>query len=200
VVVSLNFYFVSFTYMSSFKIISVTGAHSGVGKTSLCSILLNNLKGFGAIKFTRTELYSSVIDDPEIIAEKNKDTAVLSESGAERVVWIKSPADELEHALDMAIGKMVGLCGVVIEGNSPLGFLNPDLIIFVIGSDGEIKPTALKVSENADMIVFNADNSISYPPSVLNLLHNNVNLFRMDVKEKTGEIDKFISHVKKYIK
>jgi molybdopterin-guanine dinucleotide biosynthesis protein len=186
--------------MASFKIISVTGAHSGVGKTSLCAILLNNFKGFGAIKFTRTELYTSVIDDPEILAEKNKDTAVLSESGAERVVWIKSPADELEHALDMAIGKMSGLRGVVIEGNSPLGFLAPDLTIFVIGSDGEIKPSALNVSEKADMIVFNAGNSISYPPSVLNLLQNNVNLFRMNVKEKTGEIDKFISHVKKYIK
>lgn len=185
--------------MSSFKIISVTGAHSGVGKTSICSILLNNLKGFGAIKFTRTNLYSSVIDDPSILAEKNKDTAVLSESGAERVVWIKSPADALEHALDIAIGKMIGLRGVIVEGNSPLGFLDPDLIIFVIGSDGEIKPSALKVSENADTIVFNAGNSISYPPSVLNLLQNNVNLFRMNVKEKTGEIDKFIAHIKKYI-
>ena len=183
-----------------FKIISVTGAHSSVGKTSLCSILLNNLEGFGAIKFTKSELYASVIDDPGIIAETNKDTAVLSEAGAERVVWIKSPVSELENALDIALGKMSGLRGVIVEGNSPLGFLKPDLIIFVIGKDGEIKPSALAIGEKADIIVFNAGNDISYPPSVLNLLQNNVNLFRMDMKEKTGEIDKCTSHVKKYIK
>ena len=185
--------------MSSFKIISVTGAQSGAGKTSLCAILLDNFKGFGAIKYTKTDLYVSVIDDTEILNQKNKDTAVLSESGAERVIWIKSPADELEHALDMAIEKMAGLRGVIVEGNSPLGFLTPDLTIFVIGRDGEIKPSAIKVSGKADMIVYNAGNGISYPPSVLNLLQNNGNLFRMNVKEKTGEIDKFISHVKKYI-
>jgi molybdopterin-guanine dinucleotide biosynthesis protein len=183
-----------------FKIISVTGAHSGVGKTSMCAILLNNIKGFGAIKFTKSELYASVIDDPGIIAEKNKDTAVLSEAGAERVVWIKSPVSELENALDIALGKMTGLRGVIIEGNSPLGFLNPDLIIFVIGKDGEIKPSALEIGEKADIIVFNAGKDISCPPIVQNLLQNNANLFRMDMKEKTGEIDKCTSHVKKYIK
>ena len=47
----------------SLKIISVTGAHSGVGKTTLCSILFENLNGFGGIKFTKTSLYTSVIDD-----------------------------------------------------------------------------------------------------------------------------------------
>jgi len=185
--------------MSSFKIVSVTGAHSGVGKTSLCSILLHHLKGFGAIKFTKTALYVSVIDDHDIITHKNKDTAVLSEAGAERVVWIKSPADELDHALDRAIGMMNGLRGVIIEGNSPLNFLKPDLIIFVIGYDGEMKRSALKACKKADVVVVNAGNSISYPPSLLNLLHNNVILFRINVKEQTGEIDKFITHVKKYI-
>jgi molybdopterin-guanine dinucleotide biosynthesis protein len=138
-----------------FKIISVTGAHSGVGKTSLCAILLNHFRGFGAIKYTKTDLYVSVLDDPAIISHKNKDTAVLSESGAERVVWVKSPADELEHALDIAIRKMTGLHGVIIEGNSPLAYLDPDVIIFVIGSTGEIKPSALNVSGKADMIVLN---------------------------------------------
>jgi len=181
------------------KIISVTGAHSGVGKTSLCAILLHHFKGLGAVKYTKTALYVSVIDDPDILSHKNKDTAVLSESGAERVVWIKSPADELEHALDIALGKMTGLRGVIIEGNSPSGYLDPDVIIFVIGSDGEIKPSARNISEKADMIVVNTGDSSSCPPSALNLLHDNVILFRMNVKEKTGEIDKFITHIKKYI-
>lgn len=185
--------------MLSFIIISVTGAHSGVGKTSLCSLLLKNLKGFGAIKYTKTDLYASVIDDPEVIKQKNKDTAVLSESGAERVVWIKSPAEELEHALGIAISKMSGLRGVIIEGNSPAGFLRPDVAIFVIGHDGEVKPSARKLCEKADVIVLNGSGSNASLPPVLNLLQKNVHLFRMNVKEKTGEIDKFITHIKKYV-
>jgi molybdopterin-guanine dinucleotide biosynthesis protein len=185
--------------MSSFLIISVTGAHSGVGKTSLCSLLLKNLNGFGAIKYTKTDFYASVIDDPAIIKQENKDTAVLSESGAERVVWIRSPAEELEHALGIAISRMSGLRGVIIEGNSPAGFLKPDVTIFVIGHNGEIKPSALKVGETADVIVLNGSGSNASLPPVLNLLQKNVNLFRMNVKEKTGEIDKFITHIKKYV-
>jgi len=185
--------------MGDFKIISVTGAHSGVGKTSLCSILLKNLKGFGAIKYTKTVLYSSVIDAPELIQQKDKDTAVLSESGAERVVWIQSPPDELEHALDIAMGTMRGLSGVVIEGNSPLNFLEPDLIVFVVGTDGVVKPSARDALNRADLIVVNIKNTAVALCSALNMFKNNVIVFKINVKDETGEIDKFIAHVKKYI-
>ena len=54
-----------------FIIISVTGAHSSIGKTTLCSILLKNLKGFGAVKFTKTPLYTSVIEDYDTIMQKD---------------------------------------------------------------------------------------------------------------------------------
>jgi len=76
---------------NNLKIISVTGAHSQVGKTTLASIILNNIQDFGAIKFTKTSLFTSVTDEPGIILENNKDTAVLSEAGAKKVYWIQSP-------------------------------------------------------------------------------------------------------------
>jgi molybdopterin-guanine dinucleotide biosynthesis protein len=182
-----------------FKIISVTGAHSGVGKTTLCAILLKNLRHFGAIKYTKSEFYTSLTDNADIIMEKNKDTAILSESGAERVVWIQSPKDGLGNALDIALGKMNGLQGVVVEGNSPSGCLSPDLIMFVLGKDGDIKESAAGVMESANVIVYNAEEDVTPPPSVYEMTLNDARIFRIDLLRQSGEIDKCITHVKKYI-
>lgn len=181
-----------------FKIISVTGAHSKVGKTTLCSILLENLKGFGAIKFTKTPFYTSVVDDPETIMKKDKDTAVMSGSGAEKVIWIKSPGRGLNDALSIAISKMNGLRGIVVEGNSPVDFLRPHLLIFIIGKDGHIKPSALRVSKRADVVIINSDKHIADPSFLGPFVKKNVKVFCMDLINRTGEIDKFLAFTKKY--
>lgn len=184
----------------AFKIILVTGAHSAVGKTTLCSILLQSLIGFGAIKFTKTPFYASVIDDENILKQEGKDTAVFLESGAERVVWIQSPHDGLEDALNVALNKMTELKGVVVEGNSPAGFLKPRLTIFVIGEDGEIKPSALKLAEKADVIIINSEKQIKDPPFLPPLLPEHTKVFWIDLINKKGEIDKFLDYIKEYIK
>ncbi len=181
-----------------FKIISVTGAHSKVGKTTLCSILLENLKGFGAIKFTKTPFYTSVVDDPVTIMKKDKDTAVMSGSGAEKVIWIKSPGRGLNDALNIAISKMNGLRGIVVEGNSPVDFLRPHLLIFIIGKDGHIKPSALRVSKRADVVIINSDKHIADPSFLGPFVKKNVKVFCMDLINRTGEIDKFLAFTKKY--
>jgi len=179
--------------MKGFKIISVTGAHSGVGKTTLCAILLRTLKGFGAIKYTRTHLYTSVTDDAELITQKDKDTALMYSAGAEKVVWIRSPSDSLSGALDIALSKMYGLKGVVIEGNSPVKFLNPDLIIFVMAEDHKIKPSAQDIKKKAHVIVINTENK------GLKVHGQETPVFRIDLRKTTGEIDKFLEYIKEYI-
>ena len=181
------------------KIISVTGAHSKVGKTSLCALLLKNLNGFGAIKFTKSPLYTSVIDDPEVISQKDTDTAIMSGAGAERVVWVRSSGSELEAALHVAISKMEGLKGVVIEGNSPVHFLDSDLIIFIIGQDREIKTSAAEVSSKADIVIINTDknmHNLEVPDPVQSRV---VQTFRMSLFDNHGEIDKFLAYIKQYI-
>jgi molybdopterin-guanine dinucleotide biosynthesis protein len=183
-----------------FTIISVTGAHSKVGKTTLCSILLNNLRGYGAIKFTKTPLYTSVTDDPDIILQEGKDTAIMSRAGADKVVWIQSGGSELEDALHIAMNRMEGLKGVVVEGNSPVNFLNPDLIIFIVGDDGHIKPSARDVGEKADIIVINSPNKREDPSFPDFLPQNNAQIFRIDLIKKEGEIDKFLAYTEQYTK
>ena len=177
---------------SKFRIISVTGAHSGVGKTTLCSILLKHLGGFGAIKFTKSSVYTSISDSTSVIRQEGKDTAIMSEAGAEKVVWIKSPGDDLEHALDIAIGKMTGCRGVIVEGNSPADYLNTDLAIFVISSDGEIKPSAEKMLRKSDIVVVNCkkrDEGLSFKGTQ--------EVFKIDLDEKSGEVALFLSSVEK---
>lgn len=178
--------------MSKFRIISVTGAHSKVGKTALCSILLNNLNGFGAIKFTKTALYAKVIDDPVIITQKDTDTGIMSEAGAGKVAWIQSPAEKLKEPLDIALGNMTGLKGVIVEGNSPAVCMEPDLLIFIIGDDGLIKPSALELSKKADIIIMSVPEDVPLPDVALP--DKAVN-FRIDLARKEGEIDKLIAHI-----
>lgn len=185
--------------MPKFKIISVTGAHSKVGKTTLCSILLKNLKGFGAIKFTKTSLYAKVIEDPEIITQKNTDTGIMSEAGAKKVIWVQSPSEKLGDSLNIAMGKMTGLEGVVVEGNSPVDFIDPNLIVFIIGEDGQIKPTAMELSKKADVIIMSTPKDVEDPPLPDSIPLENKEVFRIDLIEEKGEIDKFITHVKNII-
>ena len=181
------------------KIISVTGAHSRVGKTTLCSILLNEFRGFGAIKFTKTPLYASLTDDIKILNQKGKDTGIFLESGAERVIWIQSPYYELENILKTALGRMADLEGVVIEGNSPVDFLNPHLIIFIIGVDGEIKPSALEVSKKADIIIINSEKHVKKLSFLSAVGRKGAKVFYIDLLNKKGELDKFLCFVKEKI-
>jgi molybdopterin-guanine dinucleotide biosynthesis protein len=187
--------------MSSQKpfIISVTGAHSSVGKTSLCTILLKELKGFGAIKFTKTSLYTALIDDINILNREGKDTALFLESGAQRVIWIQSPYRKLKGVLDVAVSRMRDLQGFIVEGNSPVDFLNSHLIIFIIGSKGEIKPSASGISKRADIVVVNSSKKPETLPFLSTLGRKGRKVFWIDLIEKKGEINEFFSCVKEEV-
>jgi len=187
----------------SLRIISVTGAHSSVGKTTLCSLLLRNLHNFGAIKFTKNSMFTSISDDPETISVKGKDTAVMSDAGAKKVIWIQSPYDGLQECLDIALSKMQGLKGVVVEGNSPVDFINPDIHIFIIGPEGNIKESADSAIKKANVIVINAekipDNTDAYLSHIKAERFEGKEIFWIDLVNIRGEIDKILTFVEKML-
>ncbi len=145
-------------------IIGVAGAHSGAGKTVYASLILRRFAEWGAIKCTKTGLYCSLVDDRETLMEEGKDTRRMIDAGAERVLWVQSPPSDLGDVLPMAVGRLSDLKGIVVEGNSAIEFLSPDIIIFIFGSDArKIKADARDILHKADVVVFEGDIPLELP-------------------------------------
>lgn len=134
-------------------IIGIAGAHSGSGKTIVACEILKNIKGLSAIKYTKSMIYSSIIDSPSILSEKGKDTARMLKAGAEKVLWIQSPPQELESLINTAINMLISYKGIIIEGNSAVKSAPLDILIFVLGDFNKIKPGADVLMKKADIIV-----------------------------------------------
>lgn len=171
--------------MSSPIIIGIGGACSSSGKTTIASALIKELtnkcindekssqapslsmsmistkKRWGAIKYTKTEFYSSIIDDPDILNEPDKDTCRFIDAGAQEVLWIQSPPENLHEVIPLALDRLYHLDGIIIEGNSAIEFVKPDVIVFVSCRDGlEIKPSGWKILQNAQIIIISEDSQL----------------------------------------
>ncbi|MFN3479750.1 MAG: hypothetical protein ACK415_05110 [Thermodesulfovibrionales bacterium] len=136
-------------------IIGIGGSHSKSGKTSLAVALLNRLEGWGAIKYTKTAIYSSIIEDGDILSVKGKDTRRFMDSGAKAVLWVQSPASGLNEVMPLAMDKLSHLEGIIVEGNSAIEFLKPDIIIFIAEKDSSrIKESGKRILDSADIIYY----------------------------------------------
>ena len=121
-------------------------------------MILKRLKGWGAIKYTKTSLYSSITDDVKILSEKGKDTKRLLDSGAERVLWVQSPYSELGEILPIAVERLSDLKGIIVEGNSAIEFLKPDMVIFISEAEaGRSKKSAEKILPMADVVIYDKE-------------------------------------------
>ena len=135
------------------KIVVISGAHKGVGKTTLVCQILKGLKGFGAIKTTVSKENISVTSKNEAIEVPGKDTALLKEAGAEKVVLVSSPRKDLGWSLKVALGMVSGCKGVIIEGTSVLDYIKPDVAILIKAKRKEIKPSARRALKKVDLII-----------------------------------------------
>lgn len=146
--------------------IGIGGAYSGSGKTTKASEIIKHLithspfypftdvPKIGVIKYTKTAFYSSVIDDITVLRQENKDTRRLIDAGAELALWVQSPADKLHDVMPIAADKLSHLDIIIIEGNSAIEFLKPDIVVFIAGADeGRIKTSAHQIRKQADIII-----------------------------------------------
>lgn len=152
-------------------IIGIGGAHSKVGKTKVACKLLERLNDWGAIKFTKTSLYSSIIDSPEVLRQEGKDTRRLLDAGAENVLWVKSSPHEINETLKIAVERLFSLNGIIIEGNSAVDILKPEIVVFV-SKDKELKKGAERILKKADVIIFD-ENLPSGTPKYAKRFHIN---------------------------
>jgi molybdopterin-guanine dinucleotide biosynthesis protein len=155
------------------KVVCVTGATSGVGKTTLAEKLLSRLSNWAACKVTacvggkehrcprgKSETcgvcaslrQNYVIEEADdIINMPGTDTGRLLSAGAMKVLWIKSKPAYLHTAIDTVMKRLQGFDGVVFEGNHALKNLVPDLAVMVLSADGRYKRSAKQVIDRIDL-------------------------------------------------
>lgn len=171
--------------------IGIGGGYSGAGKTHVAACLLDILRGWGAIKYTRTSLYSCITDDPAVLSEQGKDTRRFLDAGAAKVIWVQSPPAELAVVLPMALDMLSSLKGVLIEGNSAINVLHPDIIIFVCGKNSErFKDSAYKILLSSQAVVYDITPPDGAPESAKKFRKEQINDllgFIRDLVEAHGE-------------
>ncbi len=152
-------------------LIGIGGSRSGAGKTTVAVALLKYLTGhasrinsllhrmgrhghgWGAIKYTKTAFHTSITDDISILNQKDKDTRRFIDAGAKEVLWVQSPAKELLKILLSAVGRLSSLDAIIIEGNSAIEFLKPDIVIFINAVDKTVKATSRAIQRQADIVI-----------------------------------------------
>lgn len=137
------------------EIIVISGEAHNVGKTTVASLVIKNLKGrVSAIKTSIHEGVERVVSaEQERIQQVGTDTAFLQASGADPVVFLQTDAEHLREDLEKAQGLAGEPDYLVIEGNRVLDYLNPDLIIYVTREGSEAKPSAAQAEAKADILV-----------------------------------------------
>ena len=152
------------------KIIAFSGFSSNVGKTTLVCEVLRRLPGWEAIKLTRGHYRSCgrdpagccvsdlIRDEPVIRSgreanyETGKDTGLFWDAGAANVHWVIVKDDQVERGITEALA-LVKAEGVVIEGNSFLEYVTPDLAVMCARAEGgQIKPSARRALSKSDLL------------------------------------------------
>jgi hypothetical protein len=148
--------------------VSITGAHSNAGKTTIAERLLRVLHGrWAAVKYTKTAFYTSVLSSEATLKEDGKDTARLLDAGAAFVKWVQAPYQELGEAIGLALGGIEDVDGIVVEGNSPMDFIDFDCIVFTFGEDiSHIKESAKKALQKAHVVLIRENSTLTQLPEM----------------------------------
>jgi hypothetical protein len=152
--------------------IVVIGGHTrNIGKTSVMCRLLAAFpeNRWTAIKITQfghgicsangESCECEIEDHPVAISEERNSNSGTDSSrylgaGAARSVWVRTRQGQLAEAMPRIRREIAAATNVVIESNSVLRFLRPDLYLAVLDTSiADFKPTALRYLDRADAIL-----------------------------------------------
>ncbi len=159
----------------------VVGGHSrNIGKTSVVAGLIRKLRDrkWTALKITQ---YGHGVcshhgeacgcetepEHPFALSEEYEpsrtDSGRFLAAGAERSFWLRTPMGELARA-KKTLDKLAGSGGnVIVESNSVLELLQPDLFLMVLDfSCQDFKPSSLRFMDRADAFIV-IDRGINVP-------------------------------------
>lgn len=159
----------------------VVGGHSrNLGKTSVVSGLIRNFHGFKwtAVKITQYGhgVCSHVgeacgceteAEHPFALSEEFEpgpsDSARFLAAGAKRSFWLRTPMGELARAQAMLHKILAQNPNVIIESNSVLELVRPDLFLMVLDfSCRDFKASSLRFMDRADAFLV-VDSGINVP-------------------------------------
>ena len=158
-------------YLPALKaVISVTGAASRAGKTTLVEALVPLLLRRGhqvtALKVTRSHTGEcprmhptcttcndltapfELVTESERIKVSGKDTGRYHAAGAQQVLWLQAQPADLREGLCHALSHITPGHVLVGEGNSFRENAEADLTLMALGSQIRLKPSANKVVEH----------------------------------------------------
>ena len=150
----------------------VIGGHSrNVGKTSVVAGLIAALPEFSwtAVKITQyghgicsadgepchcaTDDHTWAISE-ELERSGKSDTSRFLAAGAERAWWVRTRQGLLAEAMPGVRDRLAEAANVIVESNSVLKFLRPDLYIVVLDpATADFKPSAQQFLDRADAVV-----------------------------------------------
>jgi hypothetical protein len=150
----------------------VIGGHSrSVGKTSVVTGLISALRGLDwtAVKITQyghgicsangQACDCATADHSWAISEETdhsggSDTSRFLVAGARRALWVRTEQGRLAEAMPRLREKLVGAQNVIIESNSVLKFLRPDLYLTVLDpKNADFKNSAREFLDYADAVI-----------------------------------------------
>jgi hypothetical protein len=150
----------------------VIGGHSrSVGKTSVVAGLISALPEFGwtAVKITQyghgicsanggacdcaTSDHSWAISE-ERDRSGESDTSRFLVAGAVRALWVRTEQGRLAEAMPQLRTRIASATNVIIESNSVLKFLRPDLYLTVLDpATADFKNSAREFLDRADAVI-----------------------------------------------
>src|SRR5450432_239986 len=156
----------------------VIGGHSrNVGKTSVVAGLIAALREFNwtALKITQfghgicsadgkpcdcdtgDDHFRAVSDEKDLSGES--DTSRFLVAGARRSLWVRTRQGRLGEAMPDIERKIAGAENVIMESNSVIRFLRPDLYLTVLDADTEdFKDSAREFLDRADAVILHQSN------------------------------------------
>jgi hypothetical protein len=139
-------------------IVVVGGQSRNVGKTSVVEGLIRGLPEMRwmAIKVEP----SGETGGPGVAVSEEKDGARRTDSsrylaaGAVRSLWVRTRTDDLTDAMPLILKELEAAENVVIESNSILRFLQPDIYLSVLDPAGaDFKESAKQYLRRADAVL-----------------------------------------------
>ena len=158
------------------KLVVVGGHSRNIGKTSLAASVISATRELNWIALKITQFGHGIcssnghacgcsVDDPdhpfsvdrENDREGHSDTSRFLQAGAEEVYWVRTRVGDLERAMPCIRKVIEGRSNVLMESNSVLGFVKPDLYLPVLQYDVEdFKTSSRLYLSRADAFVLPA--------------------------------------------